>query len=185
MSYNFIARALPFKLHRERIRHELIAAGVTSYGLIKAESRYLPRIINENEHIAAVIYGQHHSSSAMLLATDQRVIYLDKKPMTVHEDEINYAVVSGVQHTVHIFFATVILHTAVTNYELRFVNLKCAGRFADYIEERIVEAKNDKKTEEPQTVVENMQKSQPSPAELKKFESDNLYWMAQPDDDDL
>src|SRR5664279_2069929 len=148
MSYHFISRALPFKLHTQRIQHELIAAGVTPYGLIKAESRYLPRIINEDEHITAVIYGQHNSSSAMLVATDQRIIYLDKKPMTVHEDEISYAVASGVQHSVRIFFATVVLHTAIANYELRFVNLKCADKFAQYIEERIQEAKKGQITEQ-------------------------------------
>jgi len=120
---------------RDVIR-ELAQAGVTTYGLLKAESRYLPRVLHKNEHIRAVIYGQHHSNSAMLIATDERVIYLDKKPMATFLDEVTYDVVSGIELDIHTFFATVTLHTAVTNYVIRFANIRCADTFVDYIEEQ-------------------------------------------------
>lgn len=115
---------------------ELSQAGVSTYGLLKSESRYLPHVLHRSEHIQAVVYGQHHSSSAMLIATDERIIYLDKKPMAVYIDEVTYDVVSGVELDIHTFFATVTLHTAVMNYVIRFTNIRCADNFVDYIEEQ-------------------------------------------------
>src|SRR5581483_10975532 len=46
----------------KRIRRELLDAGATFYGLLKAESRFLPKLLHDNEHVEAVIYGVHNSS---------------------------------------------------------------------------------------------------------------------------
>jgi hypothetical protein len=124
--------------HAERVHRELVQAGATVYGLLKSESRYLPRIIHEDEHIHAVVYGQHHSSSAMLIATDYRIIYLDKKPTALFMDEVTYDVVSGIEFEIHTFFASVTLHTAVTNYNIKYANIHCAEKFTSYIEEQRV-----------------------------------------------
>jgi Bacterial PH domain len=124
--------------HIKRIRSELIKAGATIYGLLKAESRYLPHIIHPDEHIQAIVYGQHISSSAMLIATDQRIIYLDKKPIALFMDEVTYDVVSGIELDVHTLFASVTLHTAVLNYQIKFANIRCADRFTSFIEEQRV-----------------------------------------------
>jgi hypothetical protein len=118
----------------KRIKRELLNAGVTLYGLLKSESRHLPKIIHDNEHIEAVVYGQHNSSSAMMVATDERIFYLDMKPMAELFDEVSYEVVSGIQFDVHLFFATVVLHTPVRNYDFKNVNLHCADKFARLIE---------------------------------------------------
>jgi Bacterial PH domain len=127
------------KTKTRRLKRELLDAGVTVYGLLKAESRYLPKIMHDNEHIEAVIYGQHHSSSAMMIATDERIVYLDKKPMVEMFDEVSYEVISGIEFDIHTFFATVVLHTPVRNYDFKFVNLRCAEKFARHIEKHRLE----------------------------------------------
>jgi hypothetical protein len=127
-----------YQAHAKRVHRELIQAGATLYGLMKAESRYLPHVIHDEEHIHAVIYGQHNSSSAMLVATDQRILYLDKKPMATFMDEVTYDVVSGIEIDVHTLFATVTLHTAVTNYKIRYANIHCADTFTRFIEDQKV-----------------------------------------------
>lgn len=137
--------------HAKRINRELVKAGVTIYGLLKAESRYLPRVIHENERVEAVIYGQHHDSSAMLVATDHRIIYLDKKPMATFMDEVTYDVVSGIELDVHTFFATVTLHTAVANYEIRYANIHCADTFTRFIEDQKVKKGLEQKKQNEHT----------------------------------
>jgi len=133
---------------------ELAQAGATTYGLLKSESRFLPKFLHQNERVHAIVYGQHHSSSAMLVATDERVIYLDKKPTAVFLDEVTYDVVSGIEIDIHTLFATVTLHTAVTNYVIRFANIKCATVFVSYIEEQRLKRELEK---------ENAQGSTPDP----------------------
>jgi len=119
---------------KKRVRRELVDAGATIYGLLKSESRYLPKVLHDSERIEAIIYGQHNASSVMIVATDQRIVVLDKKPMAVRFDEVSYEVVSGIGLKIGFFFADVVLHTAITNFELRFVNMRCAEKFVKHIE---------------------------------------------------
>ena len=122
-----------------RVKQELREAGVTGYGLIKAESRYLPQIIHEDEHIMGVVYGQYSGGSAMLIATDHRVIFLDRKPLFTTMDELTYDVVSGVKLDSSGIFTTIVLHTRIANYVIRYANAKCAKLFVKYIETRRLE----------------------------------------------
>lgn len=130
-----------------RIKRELLDAGSTIYGLMKSESRVLPKILHPNEHVEAVVYGQHHSNSVMLVATNERIIYLDKKPMALFLDEVSYEVVSGIEFEIHTLFATLILHTPVKNYDIRYANMRCAESFAKHIEAEKLAREH---TEEPQ-----------------------------------
>jgi hypothetical protein len=169
--------------HVKRIRRELIQADVTLYGLLKSESRYLPRVIHEDEHIHAVVYGQHHSNSAMLIATDRRIIYLDKKPMALFMDEVTYDVVSGIELEIHTLFASVTLHTAVANYDIKFANIHCADKFTAYIEEQRVKREKFRENE-PGIPVKIETMPQP-PADLAKEQIDDTsqnnlagyYWI--------
>jgi general stress protein 26 len=122
-----------------RVKQELRNAGVTGYGLMKSESRYLPQIIHEDEHIMGVVYGQYSGGSAMLVATDHRVIFLDRKPLFTTMDELTYDVVSGVKLSRSSLFITVILHTRIADYTISYANSKCADKFVKYIESRRLE----------------------------------------------
>jgi uncharacterized protein YhbP (UPF0306 family) len=121
-------------LHKGRIKKELRYSGVTRYGLLKTESRYLPKIIHEDEPIKAAVYGLAGQSSAMLVATDRRVIFLDRKPFFTTMDEVSYEIVAGVQYSFAGRYATLTLFTRVKNYCLRYSNKYCAEKFADFIE---------------------------------------------------
>jgi general stress protein 26 len=125
--------------HIKRVRQELKNAGVTSYGMLKSESIYLPKIIHPDEHIGGVIYGRTKQGSVMLIATDHRIIYLDTKPFFTTIDELTYDVVSGVRHNTSGLFSSVTLHTRITDYDLRFVNERCAQIFIKYVEHRRLE----------------------------------------------
>lgn len=132
--YEVPVSAESYKDKVKRVKRELLDAGATLYGLLKSETRVLPKLLHPAEHVEAVIYGQHNSNSAMLVATDERIIYVDKKPIALMLDEVSYEVVSGIELDIHLFFASLILHTPVKNYNFRFVNMQCAEKFARHIE---------------------------------------------------
>lgn len=125
--------------HFSRIQSELKKAGTTWYGRQKAESRYLPQVIHDNEHLEAVVYGQYPGGSAMLVATDLRILFLDRKPGFTHMDEITYDMVSGLAKTLSGPFTAITLHTRLGDYSFRYVNAKAATRFVEYIEKRRLE----------------------------------------------
>ncbi|MCW1908471.1 MAG: pyridoxamine 5'-phosphate oxidase family protein [Candidatus Saccharibacteria bacterium] len=123
----------------QRIRDELKAAGTTWYGLKKTESRYLPKLLHETEHIAGVVYGQYPGGSGMLVATDLRIIFIDRKPGYTHVDEITYDMVSGIGKIMSGPFTSVALHTRLGDYRFKYVNAKAAAIFVSYIERRRLE----------------------------------------------
>lgn len=129
-----------FKKHTARVRSELSKAGVTKYGLLKLEAKHIPELIHEGEHIEAVAYGLSKNYSAMLVATNLRVIYLDRKPFFTISDELTYEMIAGVGYNIQGRFAAVTLHTRIGDYPLRFVNLEAAEKFIHYIEKRRIEA---------------------------------------------
>jgi hypothetical protein len=115
-----------------------------------------------------------------LAATDERIIYLDKKPTVEMFDEVGYEVVSGIEFDIHTFFATVVLHTPVKNYEFRLVNLRCAEKFARHIEKHRLE--REPKDHEP---VGELLPSRP-----RKFKKANIlndmagyYWLPVDEDE--
>jgi uncharacterized protein YhbP (UPF0306 family) len=130
--------------HNDRIAAELREVGAGGYGAVKFASHYLPNVIHPDEHITGVVYGRYKEdsgllnfSSGMLVATDQRVVFLDHKPGFTSLDEITYDVVAGVKEATNGMFCTVTLHTRVAEYTVRFVSLKAAKIFVQYIESRL------------------------------------------------
>lgn len=133
--------------HEKRIIEELKSVGVTHHGLAKPETRELLHILQEDEHIGGVIYGRGESNnSAMLVATDRRVLFLDNQFLFKTTDELNYDVVSGVTNSIAGPFASVILYTRIADYTLRYVNTNCAKIFTKYIENKSLGKNTDTTT---------------------------------------
>ncbi len=140
--------------HRERVINELKQAGVTKYGLFRSESKYLPKLIHEEEHIGGVVYGRVGIDFTMLVATDRRVLYFQSKPFYSNTDEVTYDVVSGVKNSDAVLFSSVTLHTRVRDYTINYANVRCARQFVKYIESRRIKRdmnKSPAKNEAPES----------------------------------
>lgn len=135
----WVAEPVNLPNHEDRITAELKGLGVSKFALGRMESRYLPQIIHADEHLGGVVYGHHEDGYAMLVATDKRVIFLDRKPFYVNEDEISYDIVSGINFSHAGVGSTVTLHTRIREYAFRTFNRKCAQQFVRYIEQRSLE----------------------------------------------
>ena len=125
--------------HREQVLHELKLAGTSRFGMLTMEANYLPNIIHQDEQVGGIVYGLHEDGIAMLIATDRRVIFLDKKPLFINEDEVNYHVVSGVSYSRVGWGTTVTLHSRIKDYTIHTLNRRCAEIFVDFIERRCLE----------------------------------------------
>lgn len=125
--------------HKLRIYSELKGLGVSKWGFLKRETHYLPYVIHETEPVKAVVYGHNERGSVMLIATDRRVIFLDKKPFFVNQEEMTYDIIGGVTHGKVGPRAVVTLHTKMGDFQVRTVNTVCADNFREYIEMRCLE----------------------------------------------
>lgn len=139
------------KPHASRIRIELKEKGALPYDLILPETYYLPTVIHHDEHIMGSIYGRYRYGNTIgrgaLVATDRRVIFLDKKPLYVHYDEINFKIIGSISYTRTVLIGYVTLHTRLGDFQLRTFNHKSAYNFVKYIEEICLQAGDDDKFE--------------------------------------
>src|ERR1019366_3772086 len=160
---------MPSKEHVKRIKRELDKAGMSRYGQFKMTSRYLPTLIAEDEHIKGVIYGQCPHGLAMIVATNERVIYMERKPGFTSSDDISYDVVAAVTQNTIPMATSVTLHTRVGNYTLRFVNPKCADIFVHYIERKIEHLNGEAKKSETKVANVKIYPIVKIPADARKF----------------
>ncbi len=130
------------RIHRARILAELREAYLSRYARRSSEAKYLPYIIHDNEHIKAAVFGYQEAGFVMLVATDKRVIFLDKKPLFINQDEVTFDVVSGVKLNETVMGATLKLHTRVKDYKLFTMKEASAEHFMQYIETHCLEFNN-------------------------------------------
>jgi hypothetical protein len=125
--------------HDTNVRTQLRDLGLSKMAMMSTESHYLPKLIHPDEILGGVVFGKHVDGYAMLVATDRRIIFLDKKPLFVNEDEMTYDVVGGISISRAGIGATVTLHTRLKDYTIRTFNQESAQKFLHYIELRCLE----------------------------------------------
>lgn len=142
------------KNHINRVRKELKEAGIAAVSMARFSSGYIPRIIHIDEHILAAIYGHRKGVKGifgyevgLLIATDQRVIYIIHRPGFTTLDEMQYDLISGVNTTNTGLFASVTLYTGIANYVLSFVRPRAAQHFVDTIEKILFEKRQSGATQ--------------------------------------
>lgn len=129
------------RFRSDEIIRELKALGAVKYNLMLPETHSLPYIIHSDERLKGAVYGKYKSGRGALFATDQRILFVNKKPMFVQCDEITFMVIGGVSYTRIGPIGTVTLHTRLGDYSLRTFNHALASSFVAYIESRCL---NDK-----------------------------------------
>ena len=133
-TYHFRHTSAPPSEQVDRINTELRQRGASTYNMWLPETHYIPYLIHHDEHIMGSTYGRYKAGRGVLVATNQRVLFVDKKPLFTHVDEITFAIIGGVTYSRGGIFGHVILHTRLGDYDVRTMNHKNAANFVDYIE---------------------------------------------------
>lgn len=127
-------------MSKTELESQLHDLGAVAYDLWLPETHVLPLVIHPNEQIKGIVYGKYTQTNGAqvgrgaLVATDRRVILLDKKPLFVRCDEITYYAISAVTYTKVGFAGTVTLHTRLGDIRIRTFNHKCAYHFVEAVE---------------------------------------------------
>jgi len=128
--------------HRIQIEKAIKELGADVYDRLLPETHMLPLVIRPKEIIEGLVYGRYEYESqngtdigrGTLVATDQRVLLLDKKPMFIRCDELPYRIVSGITRTAVWFTSNIVLHTRTGDIHLRTFNPRCARNFTEAID---------------------------------------------------
>ena len=78
----------------------------------RAEVRELANIINPGEKIHHCVYGHYQGGSALLVATDSRLLLVDKRPFFLNLEDIRYEMINEVYFAGRLLDASVKLYTS-------------------------------------------------------------------------
>ncbi len=131
------------------MRQRLALLGADNYDLHLPETYTLPLVISPTETIRGVLYGRYTLSGehetvlgrGVLVATDRRIVFLDKKPLYVRLDDISYDRVGSITFERVLFMSNVVLHTRMGDFHFRTFNHKAAHQFVSAIETELFNKK--------------------------------------------
>lgn len=128
---------------RNEVYTRLKELGADYYDMLLPETHVLPRMLAPDERVEGIVYGKYlidrgtHVSRGLLAITDQRVLLVDKKPMFLHYNDINFEVISGVMYGQWGLSEVVTLNTRMGQIEVRTYNKTCASQFVNAVEDML------------------------------------------------
>ena len=125
------------------MKKEIRKLGADRFDLMLPETHALLDIIHNDEVIVGIVYGvyqqnnaEHSGGRGVLVATDRRVLLVDKKPIFLKCDELSYNVVSGISYSKAGIAGTITIHSRTGDISIRTYNATCGDTFVKVIEAR-------------------------------------------------
>ncbi len=109
-------------VHLSVIEARISQLGVKLSRWFKAELHELQHILMEHEKIVSVVPGRYFAGYALLVATDQRLLLIDKRALFLTVEDIRYDMISQIDFNVRLFDATIQIFTI--NKQHRFTSMK-------------------------------------------------------------
>lgn len=98
------------------VRHYDVLGQLSALGLKfrffgRASVRELANVINEGEIIRHCVYGSYQGGRALLVATDRRVLLIDKRPFFLNLEDLRYEMLNEVYFAGRMLSAKVKFHS--------------------------------------------------------------------------
>jgi hypothetical protein len=132
--------------HTRLIEQELSQLGADKNDLWLPETHCLPFIIRPDEQIVGAMWGDYKlangtSGMGSLIATNQRVLLLNKKPHVVRCSEVMYSRVNAITHETTAKKNTILLRIKNGYIAFRTINTVCASTFSNAVKASIQPAR--------------------------------------------
>jgi hypothetical protein len=131
----------------------------------RAEIHELQHVLMDHEKIIALACGRYFGSFALLVATDQRLLLIDKRVFFMNLEDTRYDMISEIDYNSQAYNATVTIHTI--NKVHKFTSIKHKQQLREltnYVQRRVSELRNAPQTEPmPDNVLSQLPKTMPTP----------------------
>ena len=106
----------------------------------RSEIRELRRILNVNETVKHCIYGFYQGGSGVLVATDHRILLIDKRPFYVNIEDIHYSTVRDVDYTPRMLQGTIHVISGRRKLSFRSVSDARLRGLRDYVQRQVLDS---------------------------------------------
>ncbi|MBX4188914.1 PH domain-containing protein [Candidatus Saccharibacteria bacterium] len=130
-------------VHPGVIDARLSELGFRASRWFQAEVKELQHVLMENENIIALACGRYFGSFALLVATDQRLLLIDKRMFFMNYEDTRYDMISEIEFNSQIYCSTLSVFTM--NKAHRFTSIKHKKELrviANYIQRRVADLRN-------------------------------------------
>jgi hypothetical protein len=90
---------------------QLTKLGIKKTFFSKPEIKELQHILMDGEDIVKCVAGRYHGGFALLVATERRLLLIDKKPLYLTVEDIRYDMISEVDMNTRLFDSSISLYT--------------------------------------------------------------------------
>lgn len=124
------------------IELQLSRLGINNRFWGKPEMRELQHILAADEVITNAANGRHEGGFALLVATDRRLLLVDKKLWFLSLEDIRYDMISEIDYCARLLDSTVFIRTI--NKILRFTSFrqKQLRALTSYVQERVMDLRH-------------------------------------------
>jgi hypothetical protein len=127
-------------VHPSLIEARLDKLGFRASRWFRAEINELQHILMHDEEIVSLVCGRYFGSFALLVATDQRLLIIDKRVFFMTIEDIRYDMVSEIDFNMQVYTANMTVYTM--NKTHKFSSIKYKGQMrelATYTQRRVWE----------------------------------------------
>lgn len=127
-------------VHISVIQSQLTQLGIKLSRWFTPELKELQQIMMDNEKIIAAAPGRYFSGFALLIATDQRMLLIDKRTFFMTVEDTRYDMISEIDFSSHIYDVTV--HIFTLNKQHNFTSIRYKRQLRDlcsYVQQRVWE----------------------------------------------
>ena len=103
----------------------------------KKELKVLPTILWEDELPEKAIYGSFNNGIGILVATNKRLIFLDKGMMSLKVEDFAYDKISSIQYSTGILSGEIVIYASGNKAMIQNATKDEVKAFADYTRARI------------------------------------------------
>jgi hypothetical protein len=121
----------------KEIQAQLRRIGFRGGFLGRAEINELPRILMPGEQIHQVVIGWYKGGMALLCATDQRVLLIDKKVFFLTVEDVRYDLIAEVMYQYRLMDSTIVLTYAPKSLQFTCWNQAKMRQLASYVQQQV------------------------------------------------
>jgi Bacterial PH domain len=155
----------------QEVESRLAKAGLQNRYWGRAEVRELTNIILPDEAVFHAVNGRYEGGTALLVATDRRLLLIDKKPMMLNLQDVRYDSVAEVDYFARLLDATVAIRTM--NKMLKFTSMRqnALRRLTSAVQEAVMELRQFASQQQQSQVMysEDPTSGQLTPVSIQQF----------------
>lgn len=125
-------------VHLSEVKDQLSAIGANNLMWGRGEIRELPKILFEGERLRHVLNGRYEGGFALLCATDQRVILIDKKPFYLTLEDTRYEMISDVQFNHRLIDASIWIGTVHKRLSFKAYHHTKLRNMSNFIQQQVM-----------------------------------------------